>query len=309
LKICIVGAAGTIGSFAAFEIAIQRIVDELVLIDDYSKDKLEGYLADLSTAVAGLDVQVRTGGYPDMRGADIVVTAAGSAKVIKSRTEVLPQNLPIIKDLASKIKEYCHHAIVITATNPVDLLNYALFLASGLDRKQCLGYSLNDSVRFRMFLAEALHVKSSQIEAIVIGEHGLSQVPLFSSVRVKGQPVMVGLDAKRHVLQQIAALPAELETQIALIGRTQGWATSVGLSAMCQAIRKDSGEIIPTSVVLEGEYGYKALSLSVPVAIGKDGLHHIEELKLEPEEQKGLKNSVNTLRSNMEYVEQFTGKK
>ena len=288
MKISIIGAAGTIGSCAAFNIAIHNIIDELVMIDDYSPDKLEGYVTDLSTAVTGLDVQVRGGSYEDMRDSNIVLMAAGSSQVKVNRMEVLPQNLPIIRDVGLKIKHYCPKAIVITATNPVDPLNYAMYLSSGLDRKQFIGYSINDMVRFRMFLAEALKISSSQVEAMVIGEHGPSQVLLFSSVRVNGKLLTVSPEVEQKIRQQVADLPKLLEPQRVKSGRTQGWATSMGLTAICRAISKDTREKMPCSVVLDGEYGFNNLSISVPVVIGKEGNHEIPKWDLEPAEQKAL---------------------
>jgi malate dehydrogenase len=309
VKISIIGAAGTIGSCAAFSIAIHGITDELVMIDNFSVDKLEGYVGDLSTAVTGLDTTVRAGNYEDLRGSDIVIMAAGSAQVMVNRMEVLPQNLPIIKDIALSVQKYCPGAIIITATNPVDPLNYAMYLASGFDRKKCIGYSINDSIRFRMFVAKAMNLRSSQVEATAIGEHGPSQVLLFSSVKVKGKTAKVTPEVKQSVRDEVANLPKVMEPQRIKSGRTQGWVTSMGLTAMCKAISHNTLEVMPGSVVLNGEYGYRNLSLSVPVALGKEGVHEIQVLKLEPEERDGMEKSVNTLRPTMEYAESILGKR
>ena len=309
MKISIIGASGTIGSCAAFNIAIHNITNELVMIDNYAPDKLEGYVTDLTTSMVGMDIKVRSGNYEDMSGSNIVVMAAGSAQVVANRMEVLPQNLPITKDIASKIKQYCPETIVVTATNPVDPLNYAMYLSSGLDRNKCIGYSFNDSVRFRMFLAEALGVNSSQVGATVIGEHGGSQVLLFSSVRIKGKPFKVPAEIEQKIRQQVADLPKLLESQRIKTGRTQGWVTSIGLTRICRAISKNTREIMPCSVVLDGDYGYKNLSISVPIVIGKEGVSEIPEPSLSPEEQKGLERSVNTVRPSMQYAEESSGNK
>jgi malate dehydrogenase len=309
MKITLIGAAGNVGSAAAFNIALHNITDELVMVDEYSKDKLEQYVADLSTAVSGLDTRVRAGNYADMEGSDIVLMAAGSAQVVASRMEVLPQNLPIIKDLADKIKIYCPQAIVITATNPIDPLNYEMYLATGMDRKKVLGYSANDSLRFRMYLAEALGEKASRVEATAIGEHGASQVLLYSLVKVNGKPITVSAEAKQHVRQQEANLPNILEGQRIKTGRTHAWTTSMGLAALCNAISKDTGEMTPCSVVLNGEYGLKEMSMSVPALIGKEGVHKVLEWKLDAEEQAGLANTIKVLKPAMKTVEEFLGQK
>ncbi len=191
MKITIIGASGNIGSAAAFYIAVQGLADEIVMIDPPRPDLLNQYVYDLTAAASHHDVLVRAGVDKDMKDSDIVISAAGagSAGIMKSRLEFLPKNIPIVKSICVNIQRYCPEAAVITASNPVCPLNYAMSLCSGLDRKQLIGYSGNDSIRFRLLMARELGVKTSRVEAFVIGEHGNSQVPLFSSVRVDGKPV------------------------------------------------------------------------------------------------------------------------
>ena len=280
MKITIIGAGGNIGSAAAFNIAIHNVADELVMIDSFSRDKLEQYVSDLTSAVTGLDISVRAGNDEDMRGSDIVLISAGSANVVASRTEVLAPNLPLIQGFARKIQQFCPDTIVVIATNPVDPLNYAMYRFSGLDRKKLIGYSANDSIRFRMFLSQALNVKSSQLEATALGEHGSSQVLLFSSIKINGKPYPVSDEVKQQVRQMVADLPTVLEPQRMKTGRTAAWTTSMGLTAVCQAIAHNTAELIPCSVLLNGEYKCRNLSMSVPVRLGKLGVLEIPELKL-----------------------------
>lgn len=305
MKITIIGASGNVGSCAAFNIAVHRLADELVLIDTPRQDMVTLHAMDLNTAVTGQDMLVRTGQYEDMVGSDIVIMAAGSAKTFISRMQVLPENLPLIRDIAGKVKQHCPGALVIMATNPVDPLNYAAHLASSLDRRQLIGYSYNDSIRFRMRLAQALGVESSQVEGTVIGEHGNSQVLLFSSVRVNGQPVSVSEDIKRKIRQQVPDGQQVLGELREKTGRTAAWTTAVGLAAVCRAIAQDKGEMIPCSVTLDGEYGCQALSMSVPAILGKGGVHKILEWKLAPDEQEALSHSIEVLKPAMRYVEEF----
>jgi malate dehydrogenase len=309
VKISIVGATGHVGSSAAFNIAIHRLADEIVLIGGSKKARLLQYVEDLNTAVTGLDVLVRMGGYEDMRDSKIVIIAAGSAEVIASRMEVLPQNLPLIHGIAQNVKQFCPESIVITATNPVCPLNYAMYLSSHLDRKKLIGYSANDSIRFRMFLSQALGVKSSQVEGTVIGEHGNSQVMLFSSVKVNGKRFAVNDQIKQKIRQQAAMLPALLEDLRMKSGRTASWTASMGLTALCHAIKEDTGEMIPCSLVLDGEYGCHQLGMTVPAIIGMDGVQQIQEWELSPDEREALNRSINILKPAMRYVEEFLTKK
>jgi malate dehydrogenase len=303
MKIAIIGAAGNIGSAAAFNIAMHQITDELVMIDAFSQDKLEQYVYDLKTAVTGLDILVRAGSDEDMTGSNIVIMAAGSAQITGSRLEVLPQNLPIIKGVAEKVKKLCPEAVVITATNPVCPLNYAMYRYSGLPRRQFIGYSENDSIRFRMFLAEDMGIKSSQVEATVIGEHGNSQVLLFSSVKVKGHPFPVNPEIQRRIQRRVADLHTILEPQRVKTGRTAAWTTSVGITSICRAISHNTREMIPCSVVLDGEYGGHDMSTSVPVVLGKGGVVEIQKWMISANEQELLKHSISSLKPAMQYVD------
>ncbi len=307
MKITIIGASGNVGSCAAFNIAVNRLADELVLIDAPRQDMVTLHAIDINTAVTGLDMLARTGSYEDMRGSDIVIIAAGSAKVMQSRMEVLPENVPILKDICHEIEKYCPEAVVITATNPVCPLNYATYLCSDLDRKKLIGYSYNDSIRFRMRLAEALGVNSSQVEGTVIGEHGDSQVLLFSSVKVDGKPVTISEDIKQKIRQQVPDGQKILEELRIKTGRTAAWTTAVGLTAVSRAIVENTGEMIPCSVVLDGEYGCHGLSMAVPAVLGNGGVREILEWELAPDERKELKKSIDILKPAMRYVEEFLG--
>lgn len=308
MKITVVGATGNVGSCAAFSIMEQSLADELVLVDDPQPDMLALHALDLNTAATGHDMLVRAGHAEDMRDSNIVVIAAGSAKTVKSRMEVLPANVPILRDICEQIEKYCPDAVVVTATNPVCPLNYSLSLCTGLDRKKLIGYSYNDSIRFRQRVAEALGVRDSQVEGIVIGEHGNSQVSLFSSVRVDGKPVTFSEEMKRQIRQQVPDGQKVLEDLRQKTGRTAAWTTAVGLAAVCRAIIEDSGEMIPCSLVLDGEYGYRNLSMSVPAVLGRDGVRKIIEVALADDEREYLKKSVGILEPAMRYVEEFLEK-
>ncbi len=304
MKITVIGASGNVGSCAAFNITVHRLADELVMIDTPRQDMVTLHALDLNTAATGRDMLVRAGDYEDMEGSDIIIVAAGSARVFASRLEVLPENLPIIRDIAGRVSQFCPDAVVITATNPVCPLNYAMHLGSNLDRRKAIGYSANDSIRFRMRLAQALGVKSSQVEASVIGEHGDSQVSLFSSVRINGRPVSIDEDTKQKIRQQVPDGQKVLEELRVKTGRTAAWTTAIGLAAVVRAIVENTGEMIPCSVVLDGEYGCHGLSMGVPAVLGNGGVREILEWELAPDEQAELKRSIDILRPAMQYVEQ-----
>ena len=254
------------------------------MIGHTNLDLLNCHVTDIDTAVSSLnDVVVRAGKDEDLSGSDIVIMAGGAPHQ-PSRKELLQANVPLIRGTAKKIERFCPDAVVITVTNPVDHLNYAMHLSSKLEPKRLIGYSLNDSIRFRMMVARALGVKSTQVEAIVMGEHTSNQVLLSSSIRVVGQPISVGEDFKQSILSEMANRYEPFRRA----GRNSGWTSAVGLASIVSAITQDTKEIIPCSAVLHGEYG-------------------CQELKLTPEEQRELENSINALKAIARSVEEVLG--
>lgn len=303
-KISIIGAAGTLGSCAAYAIATQGLSDELVLFD-INENLLKCHVLDLETAVTSIqNVSVRAGLDEDLSDSDIVIVAAGAPwRFIESRMELLRDSLPIIKEITLKIKKYCPRAVVITATNPVDPLNYVMGRLSGLDRKQFIGYSINDTLRFRMMAARLLNVDSVTIDGLTIGEHGPHQVMLFSTLRVNGKPVDLSEDEKQKIRDEV---PRALHTYEKLgTGRTTGWTSAVGLSDIVSTIVNDSGRALPVSVALEGEYGHSGLSASVPVKLGKEGVQEIVELELPADEEKGVQDSLAFLKDACQSAEEL----
>ena len=295
MKVSIIGAAGSVGSPVSFNIAVSGLADEILMIDVRS-NMVQQHAMDISTAASALDVSVRAGEYPDLAGSDVIINAAGaSQKTIADRMEVLPGNIPLVRDIALQIKRYCPAAVVITATNPVDPLNYLTWRAGGFDRQQLIGYSVNDSFRFREMIAQTKGVKVSRVQATVIGEHGSRQVPLFSSAHVDGRPILFSEDEKQAIRGEIPNILKRYEALRS--GRTAGWTCAVGMVAITRAILHDTGEIFPCSVILDGEYGLRDLSVSVPVSVGKKGVRKIMEWELAQDEQEGLERAVNVLRN------------
>lgn len=294
VKIAIIGAAGSVGAPAAFYLAAQGLADEILMIGGKRQNVLQQHAMDISTAVSSLGIKIQAGDFTDLAGSDIVINAAGVQQgLIKDRMEMLPKNIALIQTIAGHIKTHCPGAFVITATNPVDPLNYATFKFTGLDRRQLIGYSINDSFRFREMLAAELNVRPGQVDGVVIGEHGSTQVLLFSSAKVDGKRVSVDEDIKQRIRTHIPNILKRYEELQA--GRTAGWTCAIGLAKIVRAMTAETGEVLPCSVVLAGEYGQHDLSMSVPVILGRNGVKEILEYDLAPDEREGLEITVNTL--------------
>jgi malate dehydrogenase len=302
MKVTVIGAGGSVGGPAAFYAAVQRLADEIVLID-MRQNVAEQHAIDLGTAVSALGVKVRAGTYEDLAGCDVVINAAGVPQgLIADRMEMLTKNLSLVSDIARQIKHYCPDAFVITATNPIDPLNYATWRVGGFDRHKVIGYSVNDSTRFREMVAHKRDVAVSRVQATVMGEHGSSQVYLFSSVRIDGKPVLFTEEEKATIRAEIPNILKRLEELQA--GRTAGWTSAIGLTAITRAVLQDTGEVLPCSVVLDGEYGRHGLSMSVPVRLGKNGVQEIQEWDLAPDEREGLERSADVLAAAARTVEE-----
>ncbi|MFA5309418.1 MAG: hypothetical protein WC370_08060 [Dehalococcoidales bacterium] len=304
MKISVIGAAGYVGSNVAIVLALQGLADEIVLVDPYKQNLVIHMAMDAGTAVADNGVVMRAGDFPEIKDSNIVIVTAGAAQgVIASRMEMLPKNLPIIRDIANDIKKYAPGAIVLTATNPVDPLNYAMYRFTGFDRHKVIGYSTNDSIRFRMMLAQELGQSADAVEAFVIGEHGESQVLVWSSVKVNGNPVNIDSATRQKIRAEIPNILRryeELKT-----GRTAGITSGVGAARVVEAIVENTHETFPCSAVLDGEYGQHNLSMDVPMVLSSGGIYEIQELELEPEEQAGLKNTLAVLQPAMRQVDEF----
>jgi malate dehydrogenase len=301
MKLSVIGGGGWVGSPAAFHIAVQGLVDEVVLID-VRRNMVEQHALDMSTAVSMLGVKVMAGGYEDMSGSDLVINTAGIAHT-GDRAEMLAKNTFLIRDIAGHIRTHCPEAVVITATNPVDPLNYATWLAGGFERRQVIGYSLNDSFRFREFVAEAKGARVGDVDATVLGEHGPAQVPLFSSVRIGGKPVAFTEAEKEGIRQARPEAFKGIEALQKETGRTAGWTCAIGLAKLAAAIAGNTGEVFPCSAVLVGEYGLRGLSMGVPVKIGRTGIQEILEWDLAPDEQAAFADCAGQLKAAAELVD------
>ena len=295
MKLGIIGGAGLLGSTTAFRVALLGIVDEIVLID-IKENMLKSHVMDLEQAISEYNqTRITAGKWSDLKGCDIILLSASVPETnVKSRIEYLGDNLQIIQTVCSYIKEYCPNAVLINATNPVDVINLAIQKLTGAKRNQVIGFSRNDKLRMRWAIAKVLGVNTTDVSAICIGEHGEKQVPLFSRVFVKGEARELTEDEKRKVLFETSNWFTNYQSLKS--GRTSGWTSALGLAKLVQCIIEDSDEIIPCSVILEGEYGFYGISLGVPVRLGSCGVKQIIEYPLTKGELEALKEAAEKIR-------------
>lgn len=271
VKVSVVGAAGTVGAAAGYNIALRGIADELVFVDiPDQKDTTVGQAADVNHGVAyDTNTTVRQGGYEDTTGSDVVVITAGIPRQPgQTRLDLGEDNAPIIEDIGDSLAEYNDDFVSITTSNPVDLLNRHLYETGDRPREHVIGFGGRlDSARFRYVLAERFDTQVQNVQATIIGEHGDAQVPVFSKVRIDGRDPDFSDEEKSDILE---SLQESAMSVIERKGATQ-WGPATGVGHMVEAVIRDTGAVVPGSIALDGEYGHDDVALGVPVKLTRDG--------------------------------------
>ena len=280
-KVSVIGAAGTVGAAAGYDIALRGVADELVYVDiPDQRDVTVGQAADTNHGVAyDSNTTVRQGDYEDTAGSDVVVITAGIPRQPgQTRIDLAGDNAPIMEDIQSSLDEHNDDYVSITTSNPVDLLNRHLYESGDRDRHSVIGFGGRlDSARFRYVLAERFDVPLRNVEATILGEHGDAQVPVFSKVRVDGADPEFSADEKEEILE---ALQQSAMDVIERKGATE-WGPATGVGHMVEAVLRDTGEVLPGSLVLDGEYGYGDTAFGVPVKLGSGGVEAVVEWELD----------------------------
>lgn len=301
-KVSVIGAAGTVGAAAGYSLALRDVVDELVFVDIPDKeDETVGQAADVNHGVAyDANTRVRQGTYADTAGSDLVIITAGiPRKPGQSRTDLAEDNAPIIEDIESSLSEHSSDFVSITTSNPVDLLNRHLYEVGDRDRHAVIGFGGRlDSARFRYVLSQRFETDVKNVEATILGEHGDAQVPVFSKVRIDGQDQSFSETERDEIL---SALQQSAMDVIERKGATE-WGPARGVAHMAEAVLRDTGAVIPGSVLLNGEYGVDDAALGVPVKLGGDGVEEIVEWELDAAESEAFEDAAEKLRTQYQQI-------
>ena len=304
-KITVVGA-GNVGATAAQRIAEKELARTVVMVD-VAEGIPQGKGLDQwqSAPIEGFDSRViGTNGYDETAGSDIVVITAGIArKPGMSRDDLLNTNAGIVKSVSEQIKKTSPNAIVIVVSNPLDVMCWVAKEATGFPRERVIGMAgVLDTARYRAFLATALDVSVRDIQAMVLGGHGDTMVPLISYTSVSGIPITQLME--KATLDTIVDRTRNGGAEIVKHLKTGSayYAPSAGAVQMVEAIVNDQKRILPCSAWLEGEYGMQGLYLGVPVKLGRDGMERIVEVMLTDDERAALAKSADALREPMSVV-------
>lgn len=294
MRVAIVGGAGGVGSSVAYNLLLLRRDYEVLLVDRRPRHVLSHVMDLEQTLELGETGSVRGAEHDEVASADVVVVTAGAPFAPNTpRNEYLAANIPILAEVAEAITAGWAGTVVLV-TNPVDVLCTWLQRRTGLDRRRVLGYTLNDSLRFRTGIAAALGVAPGSVVAWVLGEHGDHCVFLFDRVTRDGEPVELSAD-ERVAAETFAR--GWYPRHVALdSGRTSTWTSGLGVARMVDAVASGASGQWTASVVLEGEYGIDGVAVSVPVSFEANGSAAIHQWELRPEQLELLRASAEHVR-------------
>lgn len=306
MKVTVVGA-GNVGATCANCIAEKDIVNEVVLLD-IKEGIAEGKSLDMwQTAPINLyDTRIKgvTNDYAATAGSEVVVITSGlPRKPGMSRDDLISTNAGIVKSVTENVIKHSPDAIIIIVSNPLDVMCYCAFLAAKVDSSKVFGMAgVLDTARYRAFLAEALNVSPKDIQALLLGGHGDTMVPLPRYTSVGGIPVTELIDAdKLHaIIERTKVGGGEL---VKLMGTSAWYAPGAAAAQMVEAIIRDQKRVFPVCAMLNGEYDMKNIYLGVPVVLGKKGIEKIIEVKLDDQEKELLAESAKAVRSVMDVLD------
>ncbi len=297
-KVTIIGA-GRVGITAAFTMYLKNTAQEIMLYGR-DKDKLIGEQLDFMHSLSFLGTtHITVGSEPEeLAGTDIIVFTAGAAQEPgETRLDLVKKNTEILESIVPDIVKYAPDSIILMVTNPVDILTYKTVLLSKLPRTRVFGSGTTlDTARFRFHISESLHVNPKSVHAYILGEHGDSSFPTLSSANVGGQLLATMKDFSHDKALEAYTKARDAAYKIIAAKGATYYAIGVVINQLVHAILTDAKRVYPLSITLDGEYGHKGVSLSVPCVLGRNGIERIIELPLSEEEQLKMQLSVETLK-------------
>lgn len=300
----IVIGAGQVGTSCAYSMLIQNTVDEMVLID-INRERLEGEVMDLTHGLPFIEPTAVRAGTLETDGADadiVVMTAGAKQKPGESRLDLVSRNVDIFKDIVSNLVEYCPRAIVLVVTNPVDIMTYVTLKLSGLPKAQVFGSgTILDTARFRALLAERFEIDPRSLHAYIIGEHGDSEVPVWSKVNISGMHLFEanGADGMAVNIEDFTPVFEQVKNAAYEIIQRKGatnFAIGLGVTQIVQAVLRNQNRVLTVSSLIEEFDGIQDVCLSLPTVVNCQGISRVLKLSLSPTEKEQLQRSARVLR-------------
>lgn len=316
MKITVVGAGGNVGSTVALSIAQKDFAKEVVAVDLEIKKEDKTFYPSKGRAldqwqtspILNFDTRIKgTVDYADTANSDICVITAGlPRRPGMSRDDLLSANMNIVQNVTKSLVEHSPDTILVIVSNPLDLMSYIAYKASGLPSSKVVGMAgILDTARYRAFLAEELNLSPKDIQALILGGHGDSMVPMPRYTTVSGIPVthFIGKKKLDEIIERTKAGGGEL---VSLMGTSAWYAPGAAAAQMVEAIALDQNRIFPCAAYLNGEFGLKDLYVGVPVRLGRGGVKEIVEIDLNDEEKALLNTSAEHVKKGLEDLKRLS---
>jgi len=301
-KVAIVGA-GFVGTTFAYSLLIRSLVSEIVLIDA-DKERAEGEAMDLSYGLPFLEpVDVLAGDYSDCEDSDIVVVTAGSArKNGQSRLELAKENFNLMKEIIPKITKHNDKCILLMVTNPLDVMTYTAVKLSGFPKTKVIGSgTVLDTARLRFLLGEYLKVDSRNVHSYIIGEHGDSEVPLWSlanvaGIRLKDYCPLCDVQYQESVFDELFVKVRDAGKEIIRRKGRTNYSIGLSLTKIVESIVRNENSVLTVSCYLENYHGASDVCLSVPAIVNREGVKKIIDLQLDEKEEEAFRKSAEAVK-------------
>jgi malate dehydrogenase len=310
MKVSVIGA-GNVGATCADVLAQKDIVNEIVLVD-IKENFAEGKALDIwqCSPVNLYDTRITgsTNDYSKTADSEVVVITSGlPRKPGMSRDDLISTNAGIVKSVTENVVKFSPNAKIIVVSNPLDVMTYCSYLAANKPSHEVFGMAgILDTARYRAFLAEALHCSPKDIQAVLMGGHGDTMVPLPRYTTVGGIPVteLIEEDKLNAIIQRAKTGGGEI---VNLLGTSAWYAPGASAAQMVEAIVRNQNRIFPVCAWLQGEYGLHDIYMGVPVVLGKNGIEKIIELKLTEEEMMSVNASAKAVKEVMDVLDRLNG--
>jgi L-lactate dehydrogenase len=311
-KVVLIGT-GFVGMSFAYSALNRGTFEELVLVD-MNTEKALGEAMDLNhgLAFAPRKMKIYAGTYNDCHDADIVVIAAGvNQKPGETRLDLLKRNATIMKSVVKEVMASGFDGIFLVATNPVDILAYVVYEASGLPKHRVIGSGTSlDTARLRYEISKRIEIDIRNVHAYILGEHGDSEFVCWSNAHIGVKPIVDVIDSMKGIsFEDLDRIAHDVKTAAyEIISRKQATYYGIGmaLNRIVIAILNNENAILPLSVYNQGEYACEHVYIGLPAVVNKEGIHHIVSLKLNDDELKKLKHSAQILKENHDYLKEST---
>ena len=306
MKVSVIGA-GNVGATVAICVAQKEIVNEVVILD-IKEGISEGKGLDMwqSAPITGFNTRVKgvTNDYAATADSEVVVITSGlPRKPGMSRDDLIGINAGIVKSVTENVIKYSPNAKIVIVSNPVDVMTYCAYLTAKVDSSKVMGMAgVLDVARYKAFLAEELNVSPKDIQALLLGGHGDTMVPLPRYTSIAGIPVtqLVSPERLNAIVERTKVGGGEI---VKLEGTSAWYAPGAAAAEMVEAIITDAKRIMPVCALVNGEYGLKGMYVGVPAILGKNGIDKIVEIEMNEEEQKMLEDSAAAVKTVMDVLD------